>query len=354
MKVLRNFGNTSFSIIALTILVLGFQNCSNKIEGFIVPADTTIVASEIPPGSELTETPAPPSEEGSGPAYPTDPAVLSDLRVYFDFAIVPSVLNGGLSKKDAMADCERNFRQHEYGYPNGSTLCTWRTEVIFEKFNGECSTTQNVCRRGKVSEIPSGGSSITRWSCLGTGGGIQADCQCSGSSLAPTDTFAFYLDGGTTPTSIANNLTEQTARSRCSGYEPDFPGRRLKCTWGSVVLVDKAAAGQCSTSINACRIGFFSDLSDTSTTYRWTCTGMAGGATISCDVQMSDSIPLNTLRMYTGASTSPSTSTPNISEAEALSKCISIAKANPGTLYKCTWGTAILMDGSKGMFPPLY
>lgn len=343
MNHLRTLGKAFFYILALSVITVGYQNCTNKVEGYITPSEPTIESSETLPRADLVEN--------IPPSYPADQKNLGDLRVYFDFAVIPSVLNGGLSREEAEADCARNQNQHEYGNPNGKTLCTWGTQVILEKFNGECSTTRSECRRGSVSGL-STQSGITRWSCLGSGGGTTAICENLGTT-APTDSFAFYLDWSSAPSSTASDITEQSARTRCSGFETTYPGRRMKCTWGSIVLVDKAAAAQCSTTLNVCRIGIFSALTETSETYRWTCTGMAGGATLSCDVQKAGSVPLNTLRIYIGSNTAPVTSIPFISEAEALSNCLAIANASPETLYKCTWGTAVLMDEAKGMLPPL-
>ncbi len=81
---------------------------------------------------------------------------------------------------------------------------------------------------------------------------------------------------------ISPNRTEAQALENCLLNRTNNPGIALKCTWEDVVLVDRAAAAECSTTVNVCRKGIFSDDQDGPTTSSWACTTLAGGPTISC------------------------------------------------------------------------
>ncbi|MEO5367406.1 MAG: hypothetical protein H7831_13865, partial [Magnetococcus sp. WYHC-3] len=98
--------------------------------------------------------------------------------------------------------------------------------------NGSCSQTLNTCTTGTFSDIADTDTNHL-WQCLGSNGGTNASCSL------PKDV--------TTPVN-----------------------------------------GICSTSLNQCTKGVFSDIDDSSTNYLWKCEGQNGGTTASC------SLPKNT------------------------------------------------------------
>ncbi|MFA6076841.1 MAG: LamG-like jellyroll fold domain-containing protein [Candidatus Paceibacterota bacterium] len=80
--------------------------------------------------------------------------------------------------------------------------------------------------------------------------------------------------------------------------------------------------GLCSTTLNQCTTGTFSDITDTSTNYLWSCLGSNGGTTASCSISIS-SIPADT--------TAPSITGINASNLTTTSATISWSNNEPTT-----------------------
>lgn len=350
---MRNSFKKISIFVALPFVLLGYQNCS-QVSGFIteISPESEFNAKEADP--QPSTDPAVPMGSESG-VNPPEAVLVGSLRVYTGFSIKPGIIIDEITESQALAECQKSVSPitagGQFSVNEESVLCTWGAKVIFEKYDGECSTTENVCRHGAFSDIQDTTMAI-QYECLGVGGGRAVTCNHSRTAPDPTGTSRVYLNKETLPGVTSSNITEAGALANCLFNGSSNPGAALRCTWDSVVLIERDYPPTCSSTVNVCRQGIFSDLQDTSSLNQWTCSALAGGPSVSCSTVLEAPIPLNTSRIFfTGGADIPTLMTDELTEAEALATCTLNARNNPDLRFRCTWGADVLMDLRIGFFP---
>tara|TARA_Y100000296_G_scaffold2588_1_gene3672 strand:+ start:18095 stop:20560 length:2466 start_codon:yes stop_codon:yes gene_type:complete len=160
------------------------------------------------------------------------------------------------------------------GQNGGSdTNCTKAKAVT--PVNGSCGSTANTCSAGDYDSNPIDSSTQYKWTCTGKNGGSDASCT-KAKPMTPVNGSC----GSTANTCSAGDYDSNPIDSStqykwtCTGKNG---GSDASCTKA------KPVNGSCGSTANTCSTGDYdSDPTDSSTEYKWTCTGKNGGTDKSC------------------------------------------------------------------------
>ncbi len=153
------------------------------------------------------------------------------------------------------------------------------------RVNGTCSSAANQCTYGTFADVTDTATEI-RWQCNGSNNGTNSPVCTAPRAINGVCGFA----NGGTYTSAPASSDSLCATGNPSGVSGSGPwnwscaginnGANASC---SATLCQPPVDGICNTSVtNGCTRGSLTDLTDSSTEYRWQCNGQHGGNAAQC------------------------------------------------------------------------
>jgi hypothetical protein len=221
-----------------------------------------------------------------------------------------------------VADTATAFLWNCVGTGGGATANCQKAKPV----TGMCGTALNSCTSGRLEDIVDSGTDYL-WNCSGTGSGGNAYCSkaksvngvcnnaaqnvCTAGDFADvTDTETAYLwncNGRVSGTSASCSLPRIIRDPECSvtphtclgGTLVDLPDSLTTYMWtckstapsGLPVFfcsqpIPNVVNGDCSSIIDECNTGTFSNVLDTPTQALWKCIGSNGGTTGNCSKEI--------------------------------------------------------------------
>ena len=183
----------------------------------------------------------------------------------------------------------------------GETLQDTNSPRDGRSINGKCDeSVVNGCGAGSLSDV-SDNSSHYRWMCVGLSGGGDDSCSKSMPSSEPVNPVVV---NGVCDESVVNgcgagslsDVSDSSSHYRwmCVGLSGGGDDSCSKSMPSSEPVNPVVVNGVCDESVvNGCGAGSLSDVSDSSSHYRWMCAGLNGGSDDSCSKSMPSSEPVN-------------------------------------------------------------
>ena len=158
------------------------------------------------------------------------------------------------------------------------------TPALFRVVNGSCDVTfRNKCMKGSFKNVPDN-STHYQWVCQGNSNGMNDFCQLNkpvDGSCNPS-TSHFCSQGSFQDTEDTSTHFKWTCLGLYGGDDTNcsMPKPSQTSSEGQVL---SPVNGTCNSLVpNVCTAGTFSDTTDTSTHYKWSCVGVHGGNTANC------------------------------------------------------------------------
>jgi hypothetical protein len=211
---------------------------------------------------------------------------------------------------------------------------------LFQLVNGRCSNIVNICSSGILMDLTDTATDNI-WQCLGASGGNRSSCDIPKSNSSPDNVIPQISNintSGATGSSVnvsfkTNEISDTqiqygitTAYESGTGFNSTLSTSHnstlvnLKpqtlyhfrvlssdgsgntaissdftfSTTGNVNNPISLVNGLCSTTLNSCSTGTFSDKTDSPTEYLWSCLGSNGGNTASCSLPIVVTTPTPT------------------------------------------------------------
>jgi len=186
-----------------------------------------------------------------------------------------------------------------------------------------------------------------------SGGSISCGAACTQSSISSGTSITLTASPSSGSTFTGWSVGGCSGTGSCT--VSITAGTTITATFNTTSLVN----GSCSTTLNSCAVGAFSDSADTATNYLWGCAGTNGGTTASCSlpIPFSPDTTLPTISITTPANSS-TVSGSAVSLSATASDNIGVAGlqfkldgANLGseliiTPYSGVWNTAGVPNGT--------
>ena len=180
------------------------------------------------------------------------------------------------TSSNSLADTTTHFKwkcKGQYGGTN--TNCQ-----INKPVNATCSTTKDTCTKGtKQDEADT--STHYQWRCMGQYGGTNSDvCQ---SGIPINGVCSGYKDTCSKGTWSDGTDTNTHYKWSCTGVNSGTTANCQHSKTSGGGYTPPAVNGSCNSLVaNTCSAGTFTDVSDTTSHYKWKCVGLDGGTDASC------------------------------------------------------------------------
>ena len=183
----------------------------------------------------------------------------------------------GTANDNAIADTDTHYRWHCEGANGGSTASNCQKAKPLDPVNGACNNSQrNGCSKGTANDgAVADTSTHYKWSCVGENGGSTAsNCQIAKPVNGACNNA--QKNGCATGTANDNAVADTNTHYRwhCEGLHGGTTAQNCQKT--------KPINGACNNNQkNGCARGIANDnaVADTNTHYRWHCEGLHGGTT---------------------------------------------------------------------------
>ncbi|MEO5367407.1 MAG: right-handed parallel beta-helix repeat-containing protein [Magnetococcus sp. WYHC-3] len=233
-------------------------------------------------------------ENGQGIAYSYS-SNAPDIGA-IEFEGVPNVpINGSCSQTlntctagtfSDMADTDTNHLWQCLGL-NGGTNASCSLPKEQNPINGSCSTTLNTCSAGTFSDMADTDTNHL-WQCLGLNGGTNASCSLPKDIVTPVNGICSTSLNQCTKGVFSD--TDDSSTNYLWKCEGQNGGTTASCSLPKNTPIN----GSCSTTLNTCTTGAFFDTADSSTNHLWSCNGLQGGTNASCSLPKTPDNPPNT------------------------------------------------------------